>query len=80
MIGGYNQSKWVAEQLCLQAQARGIDVSIYRLASMVGDPETCINNEKDIIWRAVQACDLLGAYPESNALADLTMTNEVADT
>lgn len=80
LIGGYNQSKWVAEQLCLQAQARGIDVSIYRLASMVGDPETCINNEKDIIWRAVQACDLLGAYPESNALADLTMTNEVVDT
>ncbi|MEF1253474.1 thioester reductase domain-containing protein [Vibrio sp. M260112] len=79
LIGGYNQSKWVAEQLCLQAQSRGIDVSIYRLASMAGDQKTGINNEKDIIWRSVQACDLLGAYPESGALADLTMTDEVAD-
>lgn len=79
LIGGYNQSKWVAEQLCLQAQSRGLDVSIYRLASMAGDQRTGINNEKDIIWRAVQACELLGAYPESAALADLTMTDEVAD-
>ncbi len=79
LIGGYNQSKWVAEQLCIQAQSRGFDVSIYRLASMAGDAKTSINNEKDIIWRAVQACDVMGVYPESSALADLTMTDEVSD-
>ncbi|MCG7497376.1 thioester reductase domain-containing protein [Vibrio sp. Of7-15] len=79
LIGGYNQSKWVAEQLCLQAHSQGLDVAIYRLASMAGDKRSGINNEKDIIWRSVQACHLLDAYPESVALADLTMTDEVAD-
>ncbi len=79
LIGGYNQSKWVAEQLCLQASSQGLDVSIYRLASMAGDKQSGINNEKDIIWRSVQACHLLEAYPESGALADLTVTDEVAD-
>ncbi|SON51840.1 thioester reductase domain-containing protein [Vibrio tapetis] len=79
LIGGYNQSKWVAEQLCLQACSQGLDVSIYRLASMSGDKQTGINNEKDIIWRSVQACHLLEAYPESGTLADLTVTDEVAD-
>ncbi len=78
LVGGYNQSKWVAEQLCLQAMEKGIDISIYRLASMTGDCKVGLNNQKDIIWRAVQACDLLGAYPISTVLADLTATDEIS--
>ena len=78
LAGGYNQSKWVAEQLCHQARARGLDVSIYRLASITGDLTTGICNYEDLIWRIADACRSLKAWPQSSVLADLTPADEVA--
>ncbi len=78
LAGGYNQSKWVAEQLCLQARQRGMDVSIYRLASVTGDLDTGVCNYQDIIWRVADACRILKSWPDAAATADLTPANEVA--
>lgn len=78
LSGGYNQSKWVAEQLCLQARQRGMDASIYRLASVTGDLKTGICNTQDIIWRIADACRTLKAWPDTNSIADMTPADEVA--
>ncbi len=78
LAGGYNQSKWVAEKLCMAARQRGMDVSIYRLASVTGDLQTGICNYQDIIWRMSSACRTLKAWPDVAATADLTPANEVA--
>lgn len=47
---GYSQSKWVAEQLALAAQRRGLDVRIYR-PSLVSPTRAGFGNQEDIIVR-----------------------------
>jgi thioester reductase-like protein len=40
LIGGYNQSKWVAEKLTFAAGERGLPVSVYRPGRVTGDSRT----------------------------------------
>lgn len=61
--GGYNQSKWVAEQLCLVARERGLPVAIYRPARITGDSRTGIGNLGDFFSSWFKGCAQLGTLP-----------------
>ncbi|MBK4215974.1 amino acid adenylation domain-containing protein [Paracoccus caeni] len=76
--GGYNQTKWVAEQLVVQAAARGLPVTIHRLGSVSGDSRTGAFNEADILSRQVQGYLTEGAAPEGTALINMIPVDYVA--
>ena len=76
--GGYNQSKWVADSLARRAQARGLAVSVYRLASVTGSHSAAICNRTDLIWRLAQAYALLESRPDLDMALDLTPADDVA--
>jgi len=54
--GGYNQSKWVAEQLMLLARDRGLPIAIYRPARITGDSATGRSNLSDYFNSWVKGC------------------------
>jgi thioester reductase-like protein len=49
---GYSQTKWVAEQLALAAQRRGLDVRIYR-PSLISPTGTGVGSTDDILVRTM---------------------------
>lgn len=61
---GYSQSKWVAEKLVFEAQARGLPVSIYRPGFITGDSTTGSTNVEDFLSRIIIGCVEIGSYPD----------------
>ncbi|RDZ26747.1 non-ribosomal peptide synthetase [Lysobacter silvisoli] len=61
--GGYNQSKWVGEQLALAARARGLPVTIYRPARITGDSRLGTSNVGDYFNAWIRGCVQLGYAP-----------------
>ena len=59
----YAQSKWVAEQLVLQAAARGLPVAVYRPSFVIGDSRVGAFNPDDALCRAIQGSVELGLAP-----------------
>lgn len=51
---GYGQSKWVAEQMCVQARSRGLPVSILRPGNMSPSARTGVWNPSDFIYMLLQ--------------------------
>lgn len=62
---GYAQSKWVAEQLCREAAARGLPVSILRPGNMAPSSISGEWNTSDFIYLLLKGCVALGAVPVS---------------
>ncbi len=70
--GGYKQSKWVAEALVREAQARGLPASIYRTARIMGDSVTGINgNTQDFLCSFLKACVHLQLAPAADAQVNM---------
>lgn len=63
LIGGYEQSKWVAEQLVCLAAQRGLPVSIYRPSRIVGHSSTGRMNTDDLFCRLIKGIVLFGKAP-----------------
>ncbi|MEA5471077.1 amino acid adenylation domain-containing protein [Spirulina sp. 06S082] len=63
LSNGYAQSKWVAEQLMLNARDRGIPASIYRLPMISGHSQTGIANNDDLLSRFIMGILQLGSAP-----------------
>jgi thioester reductase-like protein len=62
--GGYRQSKWVAEQLVMAAQQRGLPACIYRTSRIIGHSQTGMNgNFQDFLCIFLKACIQLGKFP-----------------
>ncbi|ATE73892.1 non-ribosomal peptide synthetase [Lysobacter capsici] len=61
--GGYNQSKWVGEQLALVARERGLPVAIYRPARITGDSHTGASNLGDYFNAWLKGCVQMGRAP-----------------
>lgn len=78
LVGGYNQSKWVADALATQAQAAGVPVSIYRLGSVTGDHTHALCNPADFIWRMARLCADLEAIPDMDLALNMTPVCDVA--
>tara|TARA_R110000751_G_scaffold19507_5_gene58237 strand:+ start:16 stop:4017 length:4002 start_codon:yes stop_codon:yes gene_type:complete len=70
LAGGYTQSKWAAEALVRDAQARGLPVTIHRLGVIVGKAEA--TGAADLVWRAMEASREAGAFPRSRLNMFLT--------
>ncbi|HEY1411648.1 MAG TPA: SDR family oxidoreductase, partial [Rhodopila sp.] len=78
LIGGYSQSKWVADTLARRAQDAGLPVAIYRLGSVTGDHVHAICNETDLIWRITRTCAELQAIPDLDLELNMTPVDDVA--
>lgn len=76
--GGYNLSKWVAEQLVAQAGAHGMAVTIHRLGSVAGHSATGAFNPADILTRQVQGYIAAGVAPQGAALMNLLPVDYLA--
>ncbi|MEU2874985.1 amino acid adenylation domain-containing protein [Streptomyces sp. NPDC007070] len=68
VVGGYNQSKWVAEHLAIAARERGLRVDVHRPDFVGGHSGTGIGNAKDLIWAVVKGSVQLGCYPDLGGL------------
>lgn len=63
--GGYKQSKWVAENLILNARQRGLPATIYRTARIMGHSKTGISrNFTDFLISMIKACIQLQKFPD----------------
>ncbi|MEM9594497.1 MAG: amino acid adenylation domain-containing protein [Acidobacteriota bacterium] len=60
---GYEQSKWVAEELVKQARDRGLPVNIFRPARVTGARRTGAANTEDLFHSLVKGCLQLGLAP-----------------
>lgn len=77
---GYGQSKWVAEQLVLQAQQRGVDARIYRPGTLSGCDQSGASNPYDMLDAVIIESLRLGVAPELEGWkCELTPVNYVAD-
>lgn len=77
-IGGYNRSKWVAEQLVSEAGRRGLPVAIYRPGPVSGDSRNGTFNEADFLCRVLQGYLHSGTAPEGDLSLDFLPVDYLA--
>jgi thioester reductase-like protein len=63
LMGGYEQSKWVAEQRVCAAAARGLPVTIHRPSRIVGHSRTGRVNVDDLFCRLIRGVVSQGVAP-----------------
>jgi len=78
LVMGYSQSRWVAEQLFVQARAHGLPVHVYRPGLLVGDDRTGICPTDNAIWLLLKTCISIGSGPDSPNNSFLTPVDFVA--
>ncbi|SEU29048.1 amino acid adenylation domain-containing protein/thioester reductase domain-containing protein [Stigmatella erecta] len=78
LVGGYAQSKWVAEKLVREASRRGLPVTILRPGRVTGDSRTGAWNTDDLVCRTLKGCVRMGMAPSVDALLDLTPVDYVS--
>ncbi|AKQ65468.1 Malonyl CoA-acyl carrier protein transacylase [Myxococcus hansupus] len=78
LLGGYAQSKWVAEQLVREASRRGLPVTIHRPGRVTGHSRTGAWNTDDLVCRTLKGCVQLGSAPLVEALLDVTPVDYVS--
>ncbi|KTC92415.1 thioester reductase domain-containing protein [Fluoribacter dumoffii] len=64
IYGGYNQTKWLAEQLVVHARSYNIPTIVYRPSLITGNSQTGHWNHEDVVCRILKGCIELGAIPE----------------
>lgn len=78
VLGGYAQSKWVAEGLVSVARSRGLPVTIYRPGMISGHSRTGVWNTSDFMSAVLKGCIQLGAAPMLNTVIELTPVDYVS--
>ena len=76
--GGYNRSKWVAEQLVAQAVDRNLPVTIYRPGPISGHSQTGVFNRNDFLYRLMQGYVQSGMAPDGEVPLDLLPVDYVS--
>jgi len=69
-LGGYAQSKWVAERLVAIASERGVPVCIFRPGEIGGSSETGLLNESDILSILFEAMADMHTLPDIETQVD----------
>lgn len=64
LIDGYGQSKWVAEQLVIEAGRRGLPVRILRAGTISGHSNTGAANAWDLLNALIVESIRIGHYPD----------------
>ncbi|CAM5638990.1 thioester reductase domain-containing protein [Streptomyces tanashiensis] len=80
VVGGYRQSKWVADSLMLQARDRGVPAHVYRLGAITGSQTTGACSPDTFINHLIKGCVQLGAYLDHDLLLDLVPVDFCAAT
>lgn len=62
---GYTKSKWVAEQLILEADRRGVPITMHRPAQVWGDSKSGACQKNDFVWRFITGSIQAGVYPRN---------------
>ncbi|MEV0296202.1 thioester reductase domain-containing protein [Nocardia sp. NPDC050710] len=62
---GYTKSKWVAEQLVLEADRRGVPITMHRPAQVWGDSKSGACQKNDFVWRFITGSIQAGVYPRN---------------
>jgi thioester reductase-like protein len=78
-FGGYGQSKWIAEMMLLEAQRRGIPITIFRPDNVSGDTESGIWNADNMAHTLLKASLELGAVPDVEIVMGVVPVNFVSD-
>ncbi|WP_392534212.1 amino acid adenylation domain-containing protein [Nostoc sp. C117] len=78
LIGGYAQSKWVAEKLIMIARERGLPVCIYRLGHVAGHSKTGIGNTSDWLSIMIKGCIQLRMFPELERMIEMIPVDYVS--
>ncbi|KAI8803284.1 polyketide synthase [Cladochytrium replicatum] len=76
---GYQQSKYVGEQLCKRAKSRGVPVSIVRTGLVTGNSETGVTNVDDFLSRLILSGFHMGIHIELPGEAELTPVDHLSD-
>ncbi|MCF6522532.1 non-ribosomal peptide synthetase [Streptomyces sp. JJ36] len=75
---GYNQSKWVAEQLVGIARRRGLPVSVYRPGRIAGDSGSGVWRPDDVFTHILRACAVVGSVPTLDFRTDIVPVDHIA--
>ncbi|MGJ5672511.1 MAG: non-ribosomal peptide synthase/polyketide synthase [Nostochopsis sp.] len=78
LVGGYTQSKWVAEKIVMMARDRGLPCSIYRLGRVTWHSQTGVWNPSDLFYRFIKSCIQLKSAPEMNSMEKITPVDYLA--
>ncbi|MCL2468081.1 MAG: thioester reductase domain-containing protein, partial [Micrococcales bacterium] len=74
---GYVQTKWVAEQLVLEARRRGIPANVFRTGHVTGHSQTGACQQYDFIWQTVRLGIRMGMAPVIPMKFDFTPVDYV---
>jgi amino acid adenylation domain-containing protein/thioester reductase-like protein len=77
---GYAQSKYIAEQLVMEAASRGLPISIYRPSNVTGHSQTGFCQVSDFIAKMMKGCIQMEAAPKIEALLNLVPVDYVCKT
>ncbi|KAL4816794.1 hypothetical protein BDW67DRAFT_42943 [Aspergillus spinulosporus] len=64
LLDGYGQTKWVAEQLVLEAGRRGLPVKVHRIGTVSGHSQSGAANAWDLLTALIVESIKLGKYPD----------------
>ncbi|KAF2255797.1 tyrocidine synthetase 1 [Trematosphaeria pertusa] len=64
LADGYGQTKWVAEQLVLEAGRRGLPVKVHRAGTISGHSETGASNAWDLLTALIVESVRIGYHPD----------------
>jgi amino acid adenylation domain-containing protein/thioester reductase-like protein len=78
LVGGYTQSKWVAEKIIMMARDRGLPCSIYRLGRVTWHSQTGVWNPNDLFYRFIKSCIQLKSAPQINSMEKITPVDYLA--
>lgn len=66
LVLGYQQSKWVSENIMQIAKSRGVPISVYRVGRISGSSVNGACQTKDIMWMMIKCCVEAGVLFEEN--------------
>lgn len=75
---GYAQTKWVAEQLMLEARRRGIPVNIYRPEMISGHSKTGVSQPNDLLSRFFKGMVQMGTAPNVSRMMHMVPVDYVS--
>ncbi|MBV9494202.1 MAG: thioester reductase domain-containing protein [Acidobacteria bacterium] len=78
ILGGYNETKWVADRIAQLARESGLPVSIHRPARITGDSQTGALNPSDLFYSWIQGCVQLGSFPDDAPLLNMAPVDHIA--
>lgn len=80
VVGGYRQSKWVADSFVTEARRRGVPACVYRPGAITGAHDTGICSTDTFINDLIKGCIQLGAAMEYDVALDLVPVDYCAAT